>query len=115
MQRNRAIDIAKGITIILMILGHFNSLWNTVIFYMIFSFHMPLFFIFSGYFYKPKTNREFFTNGYNRLLKPYIITAIIAIAISFICYNKNAGVDYLLGALIGCMGSWNPLIKTYEL
>lgn len=23
--------------------------------------------------------------------------------------------DYLLGALIGCMGSWNPLIKTYEL
>lgn len=31
MQRNRAIDIAKGITIILMILGHFNSLWNTVV------------------------------------------------------------------------------------
>lgn len=50
-----------------MIFGHFNSLWDTIVFYMIFSFHMPLFFIFSGYFYKPKTNREFFVNGYNRL------------------------------------------------
>lgn len=98
-----------------MIFGHCDSLWDTIAFYMIFSFHMPLFFIFSGYFYKPKSNKELFVNGCKQLLKPYVITAVIAMAISFMCYGKDSGVNYLLGALIGCMGSWNPLIKTHEL
>lgn len=47
------IDISKGIIILLMIFGHFNipySLRN-----MIYSFHMPAFIIFSGYFYNSKS------------------------------------------------------------
>ena len=47
-KRDLTIDIAKGITIILMLFGHFNSLWDTKFFYMIFSYHMPFFFFFSG-------------------------------------------------------------------
>lgn len=45
------IDVAKGIAIILMILGHCISVdsWLRLI---IFSFHMPFFLIASGYFYK---------------------------------------------------------------
>lgn len=48
MQRNRLeyIDIAKGVTIILMVLGH-SSLPSCIQHY-IFAFHMPLFFIVSG-------------------------------------------------------------------
>lgn len=40
------IDLAKGITIVLMVLGHSNL--PKIIHYWIFSFHMPLFFILSG-------------------------------------------------------------------
>lgn len=41
------VDIAKGIAIILMVLGH--EVGNRSIYALIFSFHMPLFFILSGY------------------------------------------------------------------
>lgn len=57
MNRDRAIDIAKGIGIILMVIGHFNDLDRTTS-HLIYSFHMPLFFIFSGYFLKNKTQEN---------------------------------------------------------
>lgn len=41
------VDIAKGIAIILMVIGH--EVKNVYIYAFIFSFHMPLFFILSGY------------------------------------------------------------------
>lgn len=41
------VDIAKGIAIILMVMGH--EVKNQWIYTVIFSFHMPLFFILSGY------------------------------------------------------------------
>ena len=57
MQRNQSIDIAKAVGIILMVVGHFNGLplWFEK---WIFSFHMPLFFILSGYLFKPKIDRR---------------------------------------------------------
>lgn len=42
------IDIAKGITIIAMIIGH-SVPYGSSIRNLIFSFHMPLFFILTGY------------------------------------------------------------------
>lgn len=51
-QRNRTIDIAKGIAICLMVLGHSGiPRWGDNFIYM---FHMPLFFILSGYCFKEK-------------------------------------------------------------
>ncbi len=44
------IDCAKGITILLVIIGH--SIYNPMVRGPIFSFHMPLFFILSGMTYK---------------------------------------------------------------
>lgn len=41
------VDIAKGIAIILMVVGH--EVYNRSVYALIFSFHMPLFFILSGY------------------------------------------------------------------
>ena len=43
--RLQHIDIAKGIAICLMVYGHTNSYGMSFIY----SFHMPLFFILSGY------------------------------------------------------------------
>lgn len=53
------IDISKGIIILLMIVGHFELPYNFR--NMIYSFHMPAFIIFSGYFYNQnKTFKEIF-------------------------------------------------------
>ena len=47
------IDLAKGIGIILMVIGHMPSIPSAVHNW-IFSFHMPLFFFLSGYMFKKK-------------------------------------------------------------
>lgn len=55
MQRNSVIDIAKGIGIILVILGHLVSYEDYISSY-IFSFHMPLFFFITGYLTKDNSD-----------------------------------------------------------
>lgn len=46
------VDIAKGIGIVLVLIGHISQ--NKNLHYFIYSFHMPLFFIISGYLYSEK-------------------------------------------------------------
>ena len=64
------IDIIKGIAIILVIMGHVLSdpslLRNAI-----YTFHMPLFFIISGYFLKFKSENAFRKN-FRSLLVPYL-------------------------------------------
>lgn len=64
------IDIAKGIGIISVILGHLRT--PLYISEMIFSFHMPLFFVISGYFYKERKLKNFIFLKYKSLILPYI-------------------------------------------
>lgn len=61
------LDVAKGIAILLVIMGHTFTVWKVRINW-IFTFHMPLFFILSGYFFKEgrKTN-------YLKLFKAFIL------------------------------------------
>ena len=61
-KRDVTIDIVKAIGILLMILGHCPGITHIGRNF-IFSFHMPLFFIFSGYFYKPKALNDVFRSG----------------------------------------------------
>lgn len=77
-QRLQYFDIAKGIAIILVILGH-NEIPHTVNRF-IFSFHMPLFFIVSGYFFKPLAYKEIVKKGWRQLLVPYLFTGAFIIA-----------------------------------
>ena len=72
-------DIAKGIGIILMILGHM-SLQNEYLKNFIYSFHMPLFFIISGYFFKQRDNKVCMKNILKKLIVPYIVTCVFIIA-----------------------------------
>ena len=53
MERIEAFDILKGIGIILMIVAHTYGP-NSMIWDFIYAFHMPLFFIVTGFFYKQK-------------------------------------------------------------
>ena len=82
------IDIAKGITILLVIIGH-NI--KGVLFDIIFSFHMPLFFILSCITYKLANNKDEFIKNlkksfiylFGTALAMYIIHSLIQIIIDW--------------------------------
>lgn len=88
--RIRYFDIAKGIAILAVILGHSVLISNVflpdtiagdVIYHVCFTFHMPLFFILSGYFMHPE--RDFRWRKESReLIATYAITASVIIFIN---------------------------------
>lgn len=68
------VDIAKGIGILLVLIGHISQ--NQYINSFIYGFHMPLFFIISGYLYKNKKN--YIRNKIKAILTPYLFFSIIS-------------------------------------
>lgn len=77
--RLQYIDIAKGIAMICIILGH---LGNASINRIVFTFHVPIFFFITGYFTNKKRDLNgFIKNKAKTLLVPYIITSIVIIII----------------------------------
>ena len=97
-KRIEFIDIAKGIAIICIILGHLGS---NQINRIVFTFHVPIFFIITGYFTNRKyNNKEFIINKFKRLIIPYFITSFFIIVISLFSLKIFFGVNILntLGA-----------------
>lgn len=76
MKREQTIDIAKGICILLMFIGHCNG-FHPLLYKGIESFHMPFFFIAAGFFYRPKANREVVWSSFKRLIIPLILGVIV--------------------------------------
>lgn len=72
-KRIEYIDIAKGIAIIMVLLGHID-LCPIGLKSSIYSFHMPLFFILSGYFMKEGIEiRLLIKKLFKSLMVPYLI------------------------------------------
>lgn len=76
-KRIETYDIARGIGILLMVMGHtgFGMDFSKIIH----SFHMPLFFFVSGFFYRPQKYDgfwEYLTHEAKVLLVPYLIFAV---------------------------------------
>lgn len=70
-------DISKGIGILCVILGHMGI---TSVNKIVFSFHMPLFFVISGYFLSDKMSpKEVLIKRSKQLLKPYSYTCMVVI------------------------------------
>lgn len=103
-KRDTVIDIAKAIGILLMVLGHYSGLHHLLRNF-IFSFHMPLFFILSGYFYKSKTINGLFHGGFNRLVKPYIITSFFCILLCVTAGRFGLARDKIIGTIMS-NGGW---------
>ncbi len=80
-------DIAKGITILLVILGHAENV-NPFIKVAIFSYHMPFFFIANAYFIKNYNLLECIKKSSKSLLIPYIVTCVLS---AILCVNQNNG------------------------
>ena len=102
--RDTAIDIAKAFAILLMVVGHCSALPWAVL-NLILSFHMPLFFIFSGYFYRPKPLREVFFQGNRHLLKPYLIATSCCVLLCLTAQNIDEAKYRLLG-IVMCNGGF---------
>lgn len=76
-KRIEYLDVAKGIGIMLIVLGH--SKLPGIILSWIYSFHVPLFFIISGYLYKPRSISEIVRKGFKQLLIPMFLTNFLCI------------------------------------
>lgn len=90
MKKIKWIDTAKGIGILLVILGH--SPFDETVIKAIFAFHMPFFFFVSGYLFhysKYRENKRGFVEGkFKRLIVPYFVTNLIIL--SFYSLKSNA-------------------------
>lgn len=85
------LDIAKGIAIICTIIGHSFGKGRIGIF--IFSFHMPLFFILSGYTIRKIPFNKFkkaTIKDFRRLIIPIIVVFIIDFALQTLFFDKSA-------------------------
>ena len=68
-ERDICIDVAKGITILLVVYGHLQNPINELIY----SFHMPAFFFMSGIFAKEMSLKDTIIKKSHRLLIPFLI------------------------------------------
>lgn len=83
--RNQAMDIAKGIVIICMVLGHCALLWDIHPFFN--SFHMPFFFIVSGYFFREAALGTLLRKSVKRLVVPMVFTTLVSALVCWGFFN----------------------------
>ena len=70
-------DALKGTAILLMIINHVSLDGGILIGKFIGVFHMPLFFIVSGYLYKRRELKETTKRNTTKILLPYLLTCIV--------------------------------------
>jgi fucose 4-O-acetylase-like acetyltransferase len=78
-RRNQAVDAAKGIGILLVIYGH--TIKGTDFRVFLYSFHMALFFIVSGLFFRPELYtswQDMITRTARTLLWPYVVFYVLS-------------------------------------
>ncbi len=101
MQRNRTIDIAKGIGIILVVYTHTKCYAHDAIY----IFIMPLFFALSGYFFnEERTIKENIKNKFNSLIIPYVFYFLLVQSL-FILVHKFFYQDVYF--------AWGMFLKPY--
>jgi fucose 4-O-acetylase-like acetyltransferase len=104
-KRIEYLDIAKGIGILLVVLGHNDFAAISPFFHqVIYSFHIPLFFFLSGYFIN--TSRSFpdyFGKRFHAVLKPYLFTILLIYfaSVSFEKMGFQTAIGRTLKALYG--------------
>lgn len=99
-KRIEYLDIARGIGILLVVLGH-NDFGAVSPFFhqVIYSFHIPLFFFLSGYFINAALPFfEYFKKRFHSILKPYLFT-IFLIYFASVSFEKM-GFQTALGRII---------------
>lgn len=112
--RNPAIDVAKGIGILLVVFAHINYTPAPLTY--IYSFHMPLFFILSGLLFRKEkypTFRQFLKNRFYTLICPYLFFYSAALVIKILTTFASDGISGVLSptmlkALTQMFLAWGP-------
>ena len=92
--RDRAIDVAKGLGMLLVMFAHTN--YGEPLLTIIYSFHMPLFFILSGMLFSDRrypTFRSFFIRRLKTLMVPFFIYAGITLLFSCLAVWQRDGLN----------------------
>lgn len=115
-ERDFAIDIAKGICIYLMVLGHCHN--AGFIRHYIYLFHMPFFFFVSGFFFNRKDGFiDFLKAKSKRLLIPFLVYRLFSITSSEVIgvlQTKSWVIpDIHIGAIWFLVSLWNIYIINY--
>lgn len=92
MKRLVYLDVAKALSIILVVIGHYNQLdfpiWYQKIVFGIYTFHIPLFMFASGYLYSLTGVRngygDFLWKKFRRLMIPYFVVSFIVITVKLL-------------------------------
>lgn len=76
-KREAWLDAAKGVGILFVVLAHTAGAgpgaWDAIFAHGVLLFHMPLFFIISGYVYRPTARGELFWKKISSLAVPYVV------------------------------------------
>ena len=100
--RIQIFDALKGVAIILMIVNHVK-LDGSFLWRFIGVFHMPLFFILSGYLYKNRSMYDMLCRNTKKILLPYFVTCLAIWLLKCVFYS-----DYTWGFSI-IYGNSRPL------
>lgn len=106
--REEYLDIAKGISILLIIIAHSGANLFMGYDHYFTSFYIPLFFIVSGYLYNKSGDfLEFIKKRVKRLCKPYFLYSIILFIafIPYLYFNKKLNTSSCLHSLFGILYS----------
>ncbi len=106
--RDMTIDVARGIAITLVVLGHNRALsmaWPALV-AGIFLFHVPLFFLLSGRVMRPDDPRRATTRLARRLLAPFLLAAVVVGAIK--CVTRDESVSSTLAGIAWATGETLP-------
>ncbi len=123
-------DIAKCIAILFIIVGHVGLLYNQTapggmpvkLVHLAFTFHLPVFFIASGYFFKLDTvlNKQFFKKAWNNIITPYWVTCVfiivgcVAIAAIYGTSMKSELIRWTGAALYGAGATSSTMLIPVE-
>lgn len=99
-KRMEYVDVAKGIGIVSMLVGHHIQGAELLVKW-IYSFHMPLFFLLTGYLYETRKRRAevgaaLFRKQAERLLYPYLTFSVLMLLWKFV-FHVVCGVPYTNG------------------
>ena len=100
-QRAEWIDVVRGLGMLCVILGHISSPLKPYIY----SFHMPYFFILSGFLFKPGI-KDYTTKLFKRLIIPYFILCLINLIIQSIIQFQSLGIYSISNYLFGIVWSY---------
>lgn len=101
------VDAIRGLVILFMLIGHSEPPETILIF--IFGFHMPFFFILSGYLYNPAKwenlgLKNYIINKFKAYMIPYFIFCLVVIIVNIPIEIMNVGKEGLIHSIASNIG-----------